>query len=312
MIRARNVKKENKEKFTTKSRIGELKRNGIIMNIFGFIPMIWSIALVFIVFWGINVSLADPNWYLDNSNTFITNVFSPGNFAEAISKLKMQVSDPNGIIRYANYLEMAWNSLWYSFGGMFMKMVSTVCFAYIMARYNFRGRKFLYIVVVAQMMLPVYGQTSANYMLLSKLGLIDTPLFLLALGAGHGMHFMITYSYFRNLSQEYVDAAKIDGASALQVFGRVMVPLAKPIISALSVMNFIAYWNDYSNCIIYLKSYPTLSGALYNLQSQAFYLGLQTPTYFAGIFISIIPAAALFLAFNKQIMENVSMGGLKG
>lgn len=295
-----------------KGRIGELKRNGVIMNIFGFFPMIWSLILVAIVLWGLNVALADPNWYLDNATSFITKAFRPENFSEAITKLRQQVSDGMGGVRWANYMEMAFNSLWYSLGGTVMKMISTVCFAYVVSRYEFRGRNFLYALVVAQMMLPVYGQTTANYALLQNLNMLDSPVFLLALGAGHGMHFMITYSYFRNLSQEYVFAAKIDGASALQVFSKVMVPLAKPIISALSVMNFIAYWNDYANCIIYLKSYPTLSGALYNLQSQAFQLGLQTPTYFAGIFLSIIPAAALFLIFNKQIMENVSMGGLKG
>lgn len=301
-----------RKRITLGERVSELKRNGFIMNVFGFIPLLWSLVLLFIVIWGVNVSVADSNWYLDNANTFFTKEFAFSNFTDALQKLKQQVSDISGGVRWVGYWEMAFNSLWYSFGGTFMKMLSTVCFAYVIARYEFPGRKFLYAVVVAQMMLPVYGQTTANYSLLQKLNLLDSPLFLIALGAGHGMHFMITYSYFRNLSEEYVFAAKIDGASAIQVFTKVMVPLAKPIITALSVMNFIAYWNDYQNCIIYLRSYPTLSGALYNLQSQAFQLGLQTPTYFAGIFISIIPAAALFLIFNKQIMENVSIGGLKG
>lgn len=306
------MRRKTRLNYDWKARIGELKKNGIIINVLGLIPLIWSILLIFVVIWGINVALADPAWYLDHANTFFTKEFRVSNFRDAIEKLRQQVSDGAGGIRWASYLEMTFNSFWYSFGGTFMKMLSTVCFAYVVARYEFRGRKFLYAVVVAQMLLPIYGQTAANYSLLQKVNLLDSPAFLLALGAGHGMHFMITYSYFRNLSQDYISAAKIDGANALQTFAHVMVPLAKPIISALAVMNFIAYWNDYQNCIIYLKSYPTLSGALYNLQSQAFQLGLQTPTYFAGIFISIIPAAALFIIFNKQIMENVSMGGLKG
>lgn len=305
-------KKRSKESFSLRGRVGEIKRNGVIMNVVGLLPLIWSILLVLIAVWGLNVALASPNWYLDNANTFLTKEFTFQNFIDAVQKLRQQVSDGAGGVRWASYLEMTFNSFWYSFGGTFMKMMSTVFFAYVMARYEFRGRKFLYAVVVAQMLLPVYGQTTANYSLLQKLNLLDSPAFLLALGAGHGMHFMIVYSYFRNLSDEYVAAAKIDGATALQIFWKVMLPLAKPIVAALSVMNFIAYWNDYSNCIIYLKSYPTLSGALYNLQSQAFQLGLQTPTYFAGILISVIPAAALFLIFHKQIMENVSLGGLKG
>ena len=193
-----------------------------------------------------------------------------------------------------------------------MKMVSTVCFAYAVARFEFPGRKLLYGFVVLQMMLPIYGQTSANYNLLLNLGLIDNPGFLLAQGAGHGMYFLITYSFFRNLPTGYVEAAKIDGAGPFRIFISVMLPLAKPIVVSLAIMQLIAYWNDYQNVIIYLQSYPTLSGALYNLKSQAFNLGLQTPAYFAGILISVIPIATLFIIFNKQIMENVSVGGLKG
>lgn len=302
------VKKDSR----LRKRIGEIKRNGFIVNLFGIVPLIWSVALVFVILWGINVALAEPNWYLDNANTFLTKKFTLGNFAEAIEKFKQQVSDAEFGIRMVGYWEMFWNSIWYSIGGTLMKMVSTVCFAYAVARFEFPGRKLLYGFVVLQMMLPIYGQTSANYNLLLNLGLIDNPGFLLAQGAGHGMYFLITYSFFRNLPTGYVEAAKIDGAGPFRIFISVMLPLAKPIVVSLAIMQLIAYWNDYQNVIIYLQSYPTLSGALYNLKSQAFNLGLQTPAYFAGILISVIPIATLFIIFNKQIMENVSVGGLKG
>lgn len=295
-----------------KMRIGEMKRNGVIVNLFGLIPLIWSVALVLVILWGINVALAEPNWYLDNANTFLTKQFTLGNFVEAIEKFMQQVSDKELGIRMVGYWEMFWNSVWYSIGGTLMKMISTVCFAYAVARFEFPGRKLLYGFVVLQMMLPIYGQTSANYNLLFNLGLIDNPGFLLAQGAGHGMYFLITYSFFRNLPTGYAEAAKMDGAGPFRVFVNVMLPLAKPIVVSLAIMQLIAYWNDYQNVIIYLQSYPTLSGALYNLKSQAFNLGLQTPAYFAGILISVIPVAALFIIFNKQIMENVSVGGLKG
>ena len=295
-----------------KHRISELKRNGVAINLAGLIPMIWSLLLTGLVIWGINVSLADPNWYLDHSTSFLTREFTLRNFVEAVQKFQQQVSDPVLGMRIVKYFEMFWNSIWYSFGGTAMKMIATVCFAFVVARYEFPGRKILYGFVLLQMMLPIYGQTSANYRLLSGLGLIDSPLFLLSQGAGHGMYFLITYSFFRSLPTGYEEAAKIDGAGPFRTFLNVMLPMAKPITLSLAIMQFISYWNDYQNVIIYLKSYPTLSGALYNLKSQAFNLGLQTPQYFAGIFISALPVALLFIIFNKQIMENVSIGGLKG
>ena len=126
------------------------------------------------------------------------------------------------------------------------------------------------------------------------------------------MYFLISYSFFRNLPTGYVEAAKIDGAGPFTIFWKIMLPMAKPIVIALGIMQLIAYWNDYQNVLVFLKSYPTLSSALYTIKEQAFNLGLQTPSYFAGIFLSILPVAILFIAFNKEIMENVSIGGLKG
>ena len=295
-----------------RKRLGEIKRNGIVINLFSLVPMIWSIILVALIVWGVNVALAEPNWYLDHANTFVTKKFTFSNFVEAIQKFKQQVSDLELGMRWVGYWEMTWNTVWYSVGGTLMKMISTVCFAYAVARFRFPGRKFLYGFVVLQMMLPIYGQTSANYNLLLNLGLVDNWGFLLAQGAGHGMYFLITYSFFRNLPTGYEEAAKIDGASPLRTFWYVMLPLARPITLSLAIMQFIAYWNDYQNVLIYLKSYPTLSSVLYNIKEQMFNLGLQTPSYFAGIFVSILPVAAVFIIFNKQIMENVSVGGLKG
>ncbi len=293
-------------------RIGEMKRNGLVLNLFGLVPLIWSLALTFLVVWAINVAFADPGWYLDNSTTFITKQFTLKNFVEAVTKFKQQISDPQVGMRIVGYWEMTWNSVWFSVGCTIMKIISTVCFAYAVARFDFVGRKFMYAFVILQMMLPIYGQTSANYSLLLKLGLVDTPGYLLGQGAGHGMFFLITYSFFRNLPTGYEEAARIDGAGPFLIFWKVMLPLAKSIVSALTIMQFIGNWNDYQNVLIYLKSYPTLSSALYNLKSQAFTLGLQTPSYFAGIFISILPVAVLFIVFNKEIMENVSIGGMKG
>ena len=293
-------------------RIGEMKRNGLVLNLFGLIPLIWSLILTFLVVWALNVAFADPGWYLDNSTTFLTKQFTLKNFVEAVTKFKQQISDPHVGMRIVGYWEMTWNSVWFSVGCTIMKIISTVCFAYAVARFDFVGRKFLYAFVILQMMLPIYGQTSANYSLLLKLGLVDTPGYLLGQGAGHGMFFLITYSFFRNLPSGYEEAARIDGAGPFLIFWKVMLPLAKSIVSALTIMQFISNWNDYQNVLIYLKSYPTLSSALYNLKSQAFTLGLQTPSYFAGIFISILPVAVLFIVFNKEIMENVSIGGMKG
>lgn len=293
-------------------RLREIKMNGFIFNALGLIPLIWGLILVGLFLWGFLVCFAEPNWYLDNSNTFLIKEFTLENFKIAIQNFHVQVNTASGGTREVGFWEMTWNSIWFTVGTTFMKMMSTICFAYACARFEFRGRKLLYGFVILQMMLPIYGQTASNYSLMSKLGLVNSPLFLLGLGAGHGMYFLITYSFFRNLPVGYEEAAKIDGANPFQIFWKVMLPLAKPITVALSIMTAIGVWNDYSTILVYLRDYPNLATGLYMIKEAAFSVGLQTPSYFAAIFISIMPVIAIFLIFNKQIMNNVSIGGLKG
>lgn len=293
------------------NRLKEVKKNGVVFNALGLIPLLWGALFVVIVLWGVGISLAEENWYLDNPTAFFPLKIDFSNYKKAMEKFTFE-SYVNGELIETNYFTLIFNSLWFSLGMTAMKMVSTVFFAYAVAKFEFPGRKFLYGFIVLQMMLPIYGQTAANYQLLDKLGLIDSPLFLIGQGAGHGMYFLIVYAFFRNLPAGYAEAAKIDGAGPFTVFFKVMLPQARPIIVSLSVMQFISAWNSYDTPLLYLPSYPTLSTALYLYKDNMFQLGLSTPTYFAGMLISIIPVAVLFLIFNKQIMNNISIGGMKG
>ena len=293
------------------NRLSELKKNGLLFNILGLIPLLWGALFVFMILWGLGISLADENWYLDNSTAIFPLKLDFSNYAKALEKFTFE-NYVDGQLVTTSYFTLIWNSLWFSFGMTATKMIATVFFAYAVAKFEFPGRKFLYAFIVLQMMLPIYGQTAANYQLLDNLGLVDSPLFLIGQGAGHGMYFLIVYAFFRNLPSGYAEAAKIDGAGPFTVFFKVMLPQARPIIVSLSVMQFIQAWNSYDVPLLYLPSYPTLSTALYLYKDNMFQLGLSTPTYFAGMLISIIPVAVLFLIFNKQIMNNISIGGMKG
>ena len=292
-------------------RLSEIKKNGMFFNILGLIPLIWGGLFVLMILWGFGVSITEEGWYLDNSSRFIPLKIDFSNYKKAMEKFVFE-SYVDGELVKTNYFKLILNSFWFSFGMTAARMISTVFFAYAVARLKFPGRKFLYIFVVLQMMIPVYGQTAANYQLLDSLKLLDSPLFLIGQGAGHGMYFLIIYAFFRNLPTGYAEAAQIDGAGPFTVFFRVMLPQARPIIVSLSVMQFISAWNSYDVPLLYLPSYPTLSTALYLYKDNMFQLGLSTPTYFAGMLISIIPVAVLFLIFNKQIMNNISVGGMKG
>ena len=87
--------------------------------------------------------------------------------------------------------------------------------------------------------------------------------------------------------------------------------MAKSVIVALAVNDFIALWQNYAGIMVYFPSYPTLATGLFAYSARAAYV-MDTPTYFAGLLIANAPIFILFLAFNKTMLQNITIGGLKG
>lgn len=190
-------------------------------------------------------------------------------------------------------------------------LLSTMA-AYVIARYKFKGRNLLYSVALFTLIMPIVGTLPAQFRLMQNLGLYNSVIGILILYSGSfGFTFFIMHGYFKNISPTYAEAAFVDGASDFQVFLRIMLPMAKPIMISLAIIYGIGIWNDYITPSIYLKNYPTLAvGIRYLTQTM-----VSTGAYaemFATMIISIVPILAIFIAFRNTIMENMVAGGLKG
>ena len=299
-----------------KNRVVKQAREGLLFNIGALIAFAWALSFLVVIIWGINISLMSPQELETENAHYFTHTFSFINYINAFDALKTEVSKdwywlfPSG---KGNYWFMLFNSLWFSLGSTIMKLISTICFAYVIARYRFPGRKFLYFFVIIQMMLPTYGHVAANYKLLSGLGLVDSPLFLLAMGAGHGMFFLICHSYFESLPSAYEESARIDGSGYFRSFIQIMLPLAKPIIVCIGLLTFISCWNDYTTTLLYLPHWRTLTSALFSYSEITMHSSKGSiPVYFAGIIVSAIPILVLYIVFNKALMSNMTIGGIKG
>lgn len=184
--------------------------------------------------------------------------------------------------------------------------------AYVIARYRFKGRNLIYSIALFTLIMPIVGTLPAQFRLMQSLGLYNSILGILVLYSGSfGFTFFIMHGYFKNISPTYAEAAFVDGASDFQVFLKIMLPMAKPIMISLAIIYGIGIWNDYITPSIYLRNYPTLAlGIRYLTQtmvSQGAYAEM-----FATMIISIVPILAVFIAFRNTIMENMVAGGLKG
>ena len=148
--------------------------------------------------------------------------------------------------------------------------------------------------------------------LLDRLGLYGSYLGIYIMAAnGFGASFLLFYSYFRNLSWSYAEAAFIDGAGHLKVFLWINLPMAVPIMVAVMVMVFIGSWNDYFNVYMYAHDRPTLAVGVQFI-GETLVTKFQYPKLFAFMMVSMIPGLALFAIFQNTIMGNLSLGGLKG
>lgn len=198
-------------------------------------------------------------------------------------------------------------------GGTLATVLTSSAAAYVVAKYKFPGRNLIFTVVIFAMIIPVVGALPSQIQLMTKLGLngkILGPIFIYS--GGFGANFLLLYSFFKNLSWTYVEAAKVDGASDFRIFFKIIVPMAKGPIIAVSVIQLIGLWNDYLTPSIYLPKRPTIAVGLKYISDALIDARGEYTVLFATIVLTLLPIIILFVSFSKTIMENTSVGGIKG
>ncbi len=280
-------------------RVGEHKK---VLIVFFIVFLIYTVALLFVFGWIFLNSFKAKNEYL-------TSIYSlPKSF------------------RIQNYIDV-WNYEGdQSFVNMFMNslilctLIPTVsCFvtsnaAYTLAKFKFKGNSFIYFLHILPMMFTLAGTQASMYLLLDKMGLVDSFMGLTVMSAGaSGMNFLLVYGTYKNISDTYMEAAEIDGANDFRIYFQIMLPQAMGIIGMLWMFGFIGTWNDYATVNLFLFSHPTVAVGIealrvaYTENSQMDY-----PTYYAALVISLLPIVILFICFQEQIMKLSLGGGIKG
>lgn len=198
-------------------------------------------------------------------------------------------------------------------GGTLATVLTSSCAAYVTAKYHFPGRGLIVGVAIFAMTVPIVGALPSQIQLMRGMGLDQTVIGLIFLySGGFGSNYLLLYSFFKNLSWTYVEAAKIDGASDFRIFFQIIVPMAKGPIIAVGILSLIGLWNDYFNPSIFLQRQPTIAYGIYFMQQTMLATRSDYPLFFATIVITLIPILLFFCIFSKTIMENTAVGGLKG
>lgn len=201
----------------------------------------------------------------------------------------------------------------YALGCAFTNTLIPCTTSYLCARFPYKFSKIVYNTVVIVMILPIVGSLPAEVQMARTLGLYDHIWGLWLMKANFlGMYFLVFYATFKNMPLAYTEAAKIDGAGNMSVLVKIILPLAKNTFSTVMLINFIAFWNDYQTPMIYLPSYPTIAQGIF-VMSQSTENGLATiPMRMTGTMIMFLPIFAVFLIFQKRLIGNLTVGGIKG
>ena len=287
-----------KIKNTVRRTKGERIVRGFVFTVFCLYCAIMFVPLFYLFL----TSFKTQYEYMVNTPFSAPAVLRFSNYVDAFSKLQV-----NGI----GIPMMFVNSLWYAGGMVLGNMMVCAMFAYVLARYPFPGSRIVYNALLLMMSLPIVGTGAATYRLYANLGLIDSPLIVIANWGCMGYNTIFLERYFKYVAKDYAEAAQIDGAGHAKTFFVIIFPQIINIVSALVLTQFIGYWNSTSDQLMFLKNLPNLATGLYLYEAKMI-REVNIPLYFAGLVLSFIPIVVLFCAFQNTIMERVSGGGIKG
>ncbi|MBR2566075.1 MAG: carbohydrate ABC transporter permease [Paenibacillus sp.] len=213
----------------------------------------------------------------------------------------------------ANFERYFFNSVIITIGTIFIVFFTTATCGYVLGRYSFKGKKLIFVLLIASMFVPMEFAIIPIYDLIKMLGLMNTQMgVILAEAGGNHLIFILLFStFFAKIPKELEEAAIVDGSGFLRTFLTVMLPLSKPVIGSVMIMQFIWSWNSFLLPLILTLSAPNarpLSVGLYALQGENIvdWTGIA-----AGGTIAIVPIIIIFLCLQRFFVDGIA-GSVKG
>ncbi len=272
------------------------------------ILVIYILSLVVPFFWAIFTSFKDRSGYMADPLGFPKS-WHFDNYITAIEKFVVTVNGTQKI-----YIEtMILNSFIYALGGALLQALSGCIVAYCCAKFSQFKISTVYVtVVVITMGLPIIGNKPSELEMLINLGLYDNIFGALVLKLNFlGVYFLVFHAAFRAIPKDYSEAAYIDGAGNVTVFFKLMLPFVSKTYMTVALIYFINLWNDYQIPLLYLPTNPTLAYGLYKYSMSYDPKISSTPMKMAGCMVLFIPIFTIFCIFQKQLLGNIMMGGVK-
>lgn len=252
--------------------------------------------VIFPFLWMVLTSFKTEAEAIATPPTLFSASMSLANYAELFQKMDFLLYTRNTLIVVA-----------FAFIGLF---INAFC-GYGFAKYNFPHKEKLFLIVLGTMMIPAQVTMIPVYLLINRMGLVNTFLGIALPGLAGGFSIFLFRQFMSAIPTEIIEAARIDGLGEIAIFFKIVMPMAKPIFSIQAILTFIGGWNAFLWPLIIATDakHYTLSIGLQLLQGQ------HTNKYalqMAGSTLMVIPILIIFFIFQKNIIDGSTTSGLKG
>jgi alpha-glucoside transport system permease protein len=255
-------------------------------------------------------------WLIPTFGLLLTSLISPADISstgwwETISKPSLLTLE-----NYADVLEndaitgALWTTLWISLGATILPIVVASLAGYAFAWLEFPGRDWWFLLVVALLVVPIQMALIPIFSLYNDLGLFDTIPGLILFHTAFGLPFAIFLlrNFFLGIPKDLIEAARIDGASEIVIFTRLILPLGLPAIASLAIFQFLWVWNDLLVALTFGQSTQPITVAIF---SQLRQFGANIELIAPAAFLSLAIPLAVFFAFQRYFVQGLLAGSVK-
>ncbi|MEU1850795.1 carbohydrate ABC transporter permease [Streptomyces sp. NPDC019990] len=276
------------------------KAQGTVLNVFSHgVLVIWAIMVVMPLLWAVMTSFKDDRsifsspWSLPDTLRF-------GNWSRAWTE--------------ANMSDYFLNTVLVVGGSLVGTLVLGSMAAYVLARFDFPGNRFIYYLFIGGMSFPIMLALVPLFFVVNNMGLLNTIHGLILVYIAYSLPFTVFFltAFFRTLPTSIAEAAFVDGASHSRTFFQIMLPMAKPGLVSVGIFNFLGQWNQYMLPTV-LNTDPdqrVLTQGLVQLAVSQGYKG-DWSGLFAGLVMAMLPVLAAYVVFQRQVVQGLTAGALK-
>ncbi|MFB7708721.1 carbohydrate ABC transporter permease [Streptomyces sp. NPDC056105] len=282
------------------AQLGRRRGKVVYWCVFALVMVLFTLVFLGPMYWMVSGGLKTTQEFVKSPPTLVPTSVHPGNYGDAW--------------RVMDLAKLLGNTLYYAFGALAFQLVLDVAAAYSLSKLRPVFGNVILGMMLATLMIPATVLVVPQYLTVLDVpiferNLLNSPWVIWLPSVTNAFNIFLLKRFFDSIPQELLDAASIDGASALRTLRSVVLPISRPILGVVSIFAVVGVWKDFLWPMLTLPDpgKQTLNVGIYSLAS-----GVPENWLIAALTIASLPTLILFLLFQRNIMSGLTAGGLKG